>query len=584
MCGFAGVIWKGSSQGPEPLEAMLREFENGLLHRGPDDGATYVQPTFAVLHRRLAIIDIAQGQQPMFADDGRLGIAYNGEVYNYRYLRKHLEQKGYSFNTQSDTEVVLELFREYGPESFASLDGMFAAFIWDTRRNPDGDFFLVRDHLGIKPLYVYEDADRFAFSSELRPLMNLPAANLSINPLGLQSYLTFRYVHAPHTLLDNVRRVEAGTYWKISHGRVFRNRFWDLPIQTPTTTILEAEAGQRLFSLLRDSVKAQQMSEVPIGLLLSGGLDSTVISALCCEIGVQMKSFNIGFPTVNEFAYCKTVAASFGLDHVTIETTPQEIIEHFEKVVIAMDEPSGDAACFPLYMLAKEIKHSVTVVLSGEGSDELLAGYPQYRHVFESEPATCDMEFESFLRHSCYFVDEPPAMKHLLDPARVWQQKSYFVENSLLQGMLAYDLKTWLPENLMMKADKILMSHSLEGRFPFLSKDLVEFLYLLPSQFKLRNNASKVLLRQTFADRLPKAILERPKMGFSVPIELLVMKFKDRIYALIEQLWNTELGEHLDFPEVRRRYDAHYSGLQANPLWVWTVMVLMQWFALRNTR
>jgi asparagine synthase (glutamine-hydrolysing) len=552
-----------------------------LAHRGPNEEGSFEGKGFAVVHRRLSIIDIAQGHQPMVTAGGRVGIAYNGEVYNYKRLRQDLEKRGHTFATNCDTEVVLKVFIEHGPEGFDLLDGMFAAFIWDTREREDGVFYLARDHLGIKPLYVYEDADRFLFSSELRALLSVPGLDLSLNPVGLQSYLTFRYCHAPETLYNRIHRLEAGTYWKINGSGVFRNRFWDLQFSERPQLISEGEAGERLFALLRDSVKAQQMSEVPVGLLLSGGLDSTTIACLCREIGVRLKSFNIGFPTVNEFPYSGKVAESFGLDHVTVETTPEEIVNHFETVVEAMDEPIADPACFPLHVLCEEIKKSVTVVLSGEGSDELLAGYPQYQAVVGSEPLPLHGQFQRFLRASWYFVESTPPLAVPVDQSRLWRHMSYFAENSLLNGMLAYDLKTWLPEDLMMKADKILMSHSLEGRFPFLSKPVVEFLCSLPENFKLDGDTGKVLLRRTFSQRIPRRILERPKMGFSVPIDLLNQALKDQTYDVLASLERHEIGAILDLAVIRRRFDTYFSGRDSEALWVWTVLVLLHWFDLK---
>jgi asparagine synthase (glutamine-hydrolysing) len=580
MCGFAGIIEKlpGTLNGSTGL---LRGLGATLAHRGPNEEGVFKGKRFAVVHRRLSIIDIAQGHQPMVTAGGRVGIAYNGEVYNYKQLRQDLEKRGHTFETNCDTEVVLKIFVEHGPGGFTLLDGMFAAFIWDTREREDGVFYLVRDHLGIKPLYIYEDAERLLFSSELRPLLSVPGLDLSLNPVGLQSYLTFRYCHAPETLYDRIHRLEAGSYWRINGSRVFRNRFWDLEFPEHPQFISEREASERFFTLLRDSVKAQQMSEVPVGLLLSGGVDSATLACLCREIGVQLKSFNVGFPTVNEFPYSREVAESFGLDHVTVETTPKEIVNSFPAVVEAMDEPIADPACFPLHILCGEIKKSVTVVLSGEGSDELLGGYPQYQAVAGSEPLPLYEQFQRFLRASWYFADDRPPLAIPVDRARLWRHRSYFAENLLLNGMLAYDLKTWLPEDLMMKADKILMSHSLEGRFPFLSKPVVEFLCSLPENLKLNGGTGKVLLRRTFSRRLPKRILERPKMGFSVPLDLLNNALKDRTYDLVTSLERHEIGTILDLAVIRKRFDVYFSGRDSEALWVWTVLVLLHWFDLK---
>lgn len=582
MCGFAGIIWKRGGVRRDEAASALDRFEPRLVHRGPDERGLHIGKDFAVVHRRLSIIDIGSGQQPMLTEDGRVGIAYNGEVYNHDALRRELEAAGHKFATHCDTEVVLRLFVEHGVAAFNRLDGMFAIFIWDLR-GAAPQYYLARDHLGTKPLYVYEDDARIAFSSELRPLLAIDGADLSLDPVGLQSFLTFRYTHAPMTFYKRIRRIEAGAYCAIRSGRTLSNRFWDLPNPTTPLKIGEPEARENLVSLLRASVSAQQMSEVPVGLLLSGGLDSSVIAALCGELGVRLKSFNIGFPDVNEFKYSSEMARTFSLEHMNVQTTVGDIAGRFERVVEAMDEPIADAACFPLHILCDEIEKSVTVVLSGEGADEMLAGYPQYMRGAEAPSASDREHFGAFLRNSWYFTDEETVCAKA-DPARALRHSSYFLERPLLDGMLAYDLKTWLPENLLMKADKILMSHSLEGRFPFLSKTIAEFLMSLPPELKIGAGGGKYLLRRAFAPSLPASIISRPKMGFTVPVDSLVDGMRDLLQTLITQLSTSPLSEHLDFETIRQVCDAHFSGSHRNGLRVWTMLVLLQWFSADAVR
>lgn len=581
MCGFAGVIWKRNVRSEEAA-AVLARFEPRLVHRGPDERGIHVGKNFAVVHRRLSIIDISAGQQPMLTADGRVGIAYNGEVYNHVTLRRELEADGHKFETHCDTEVVLKLFVAYGPEAFNRLDGMFTIFVWDLR-GPEPQYYLARDHLGTKPLYVYEDDARIAFSSEIRPLLALPDADLSLNPAGLQSYLTFRYTHAPLTFYKRIRRLEAGAYCKVSAGRVLHHRFWDLPNRATPLAISEADARDRLVHLLRESVAAQQMSEVPVGLLLSGGLDSSAIAAMCGELGVKLKSFNIGFPDVNEFRYSSEMARAFSLDHMNVETSVADISARFQRVVEAMDDPIADAACFPLHILCDEIAKSVTVVLSGEGADEMLGGYPQYLRGVEASPVSDRDHFNAFLRNSWYFAEEDSLLPQARQ-SRLSRHASYFLERPLLDGMLAYDLKTWLPENLMMKADKILMSHSLEGRFPFLSKSIAEFFMSLPPHLKIGPEGGKHILRRAFNSRLPSNIINRPKMGFTVPIDQLVDDLRARLYDTLGSLASSPLTEHLDFAAVRRMCDAHFDGSRRDGLRVWTLLVLLQWFSADAAR
>lgn len=582
MCGFAGVVWKRNIR-PGEAERTLSCFEPLLTHRGPDERGLHVGKNFAVVHRRLSIIDVGAGQQPMLTADGHVGIAYNGEVYNHVALRRELESAGHKFETHCDTEVVLRMFVEHGPEAFDRLDGMFTIFIWDLR-GLEPQYYLARDHLGTKPLYIYEDDARIAFSSEIRPLLALPDADLSLNSAGLQSFLAFRYTHAPLTFYERIRRLEAGAYCRVSAGRVLNSRFWDLPSRATPLKIGESEARDRVVQLLRESVAAQQMAEVPVGLLLSGGLDSSAIASMCGDLGVRLKSFNIGFSDVNEFRYSSEMARAFNLDHMNVETSVAHISARFERVVEAMDEPIADAACFPLHILCDEIAKSVTVVLSGEGADEMLAGYPQYLRGSSETPPQSDRDhFNAFLRNSWYFADEDPLLRNGR-PSRLLRHASYFHERPLLDGMLAYDLKTWLPENLMMKADKILMSHSLEGRFPFLSKNIAEFLMSLPSHLKVGPDGGKYVLRRAFDARLPSSIINRPKMGFTVPIDQLVDEMRARLYDILGALASSPLAEQLDFAAVRRVCDAHYDGSRRNGLRVWTLLVLLQWFSADPAR
>ena len=581
MCGYAGIIWKNGITRSD-AEGVLACMEAGLLHRGPDEGGAKIGKGFAVTHRRLAIIDIAQGHQPMLACEGRVGIAYNGEIYNYKEIRQNLEHRGCRFRTNSDTEVFLTLFEADGAESFARLDGMFTAFIWDFRTDPIGDFYLVRDHLGVKPLYIYEDKSQFIFSSELLPLLRVDGLDLEPDPTGLASYLTYRYCHAPFTLFQRIRRAEPGTYVRIQHGQASTWRFWDLPLNENASVLTLDDAAAELKRMLRKSVVQQQMSEVPVGLLLSGGLDSSVIASLCVDAGVSLTSFNIGFPKLNEFAYSKKVADRFNLPHITVETTPAEIVGRFDRVVAAMDEPIADPACFPLHILCDRIKEHVTVVLSGEGSDEMLGGYPQYQRVLDDSPASIFEKFDQFRDHSWYFVRRALPVTSEVPQYKLWGHRKYFAEQSMLNGMLAYDMKTWLSENLMAKADKILMAHSLEGRFPFLSPQIVEFVSSLPESFKFGTDGGKSVLRRAFSDVLPQSILTRPKMGFSVPVPDLVRQMRERLYDLLDTEKTSVLGGMLDYRALRADFDAHFAGHREQSLWLWTILVLLQWFNLNR--
>lgn len=575
MCGFAGYISKGGGITDAAIQSLSRLGEM-LLHRGPDDSGIRIGDNFAVVHRRLSIIDAAHGQQPMFTADGRLGLAYNGEIYNFNSLKNGLVEQGIRFRTDCDTEVLLALFERYGPDCFKLLDGMFSAFIWDYRNSDLGEFHLVRDQLGVKPLYLYEDGSQWAFSSELTPLLGIHGLDLEVDGSGLASYFTYRYVTAPRTFFKRIRRIEAGCYVRIKDGLATNWRYWDIPIENGTSALSLDDAAYELRSMLRASVKQQQMSDVPVGLLLSGGLDSSAIASLCADIGVSMTSFSIGFPDLNEFEYAEEVAVKFGLPHVAVETSPDEIVTRFDRVVAAMDEPIADPACFPLHILCDSIKSQVTVVLSGEGSDEMFAGYPQYALGMALNDSREKDRFHQFMASSWYFHGHAPPLKLAPDPSRNLLQKIYYDERSPLNGMLAFDQKTWLPENLMAKADKILMSHSLEGRFPFLTTGIVEFASTLPDKLKLDALGGKAVLRRAFSDSLPTSVLKRKKMGFSVPVPQLLERLKARFRYLLEDRGGP-FSAYLDYPQLLEDFDDHFSGRREQSLWLWTVLVLLQW-------
>ena len=575
MCGIAGVITKTDSISIDGYAEILK---NVLRHRGPNDDGMHRQTGFLGVHLRLSIVDIAGGKQPIYNDDRSIGIIYNGEVYNYIELKSELQSKGYHFHTNTDTEVILKTYEAYGTDAFDLLNGMFAFCIWDNRKNL---IYLVRDHFGIKPLYIYEDEKLLIFSSELRAILALPSLDLSLNPIGFQDYLTFRYIQAPYTFFTRISRLEAGTYLEIKQGKAARFRYYDLSYASaslyPYPKLEEVkECVQEKF---QQAVRSQLMGEVPIGVLLSGGVDSSAIAHYIQSVGANLTTFNIGFPEVNEFEYSREVAKQAGLKHVEIVVTPQDFLEKFETINAALDEPIADPACLPLYCLGEELKKHVTVVLSGEGGDEVFGGYPQYVQMLQAQ-LPYQKRFTQFLEKSWYFHDALDYLRDTTIPPLHLRHQKYFDEQPLLHGMLAYDMKTWMPENLMMKADKILMAHSLEGRFPFLDRELFEYVATLPQQYKISlEGETKWLLKEIMTPYLPQKVITRPKMGFTVPIETLLLTLKPIVMETFQALQHSVLSEILETNLLRNRITAYYqgnSGISALQVWTWFVMAY--WF------
>ena len=576
MCGIAGIIFRRSER-KEEARNKVELLADAIKHRGPDDRGFHIEPdnTVAFVNQRLAIVDIAGGHQPMYSEDGKVGIVFNGEVYNYRELREDLKRTGYMFQTNSDTEVILRCYERFGVESFNKLDGMFAFCIWDDRSE---EVYLVRDHMGIKPLYVYEDQEKIIFCSELKGLAALPDVDLTLDAIGIQDYVMFRYVQAPYSLFKQVRCLEAGTYARIRKGVLTHFRYWDIAYPCDLETSEDGMLAEMLRVLLKSAVSSQLMGEVPIGVLLSGGVDSSGIATFVKQAGADLTTFNIGFPDLNEFEYSRAVAAGLGLKHVEVTTTPEELASLLDKVILALDHPIADPACFPLYRLAEELKEHVTVVLSGEGGDELFGGYPQY-HFLYTRRLPYNARFRAFMEKSWYFCEYREFLRDQTIAAVAERHKKYFDELPLLNGMLAYDMKTWLPENLMMKADKILMAHSLEGRFPFLDKQLVEFASRIPQTFKISpGGVSKWILKKMLKEDLPDGIINRAKMGFSVPVALLLESWKETVFDAINSLVGTDLDQVLDVNKVKMLVHNYYNKGTGEPLRVWTLFVLAYWF------
>jgi asparagine synthase (glutamine-hydrolysing) len=392
-------------------------------------------------------------------------------------------------------------------------------------------------------------------------------------------------MQAPFTCFSKVRRLEAGTYLRIHQGVVSSWRFYEIQYAPGSLALFDShEAEERGAALLKDAVRSQLMGEVPVGVLLSGGLDSSAIAACVAELGANLTTFNIGFPEVNEFEFSRAVAEHYGLKHVEIEVTVSELLSKFDDIINAIDEPMADPACFPLYWLCKTIREHVTVVLSGEGGDELFGGYPQYSPAnYQGVPYS--RRFEAFLERSYYFLDARDflAQSESVPPIHLRNRK-YFEEESSLNSMLSFDIKTWLADNLMMKADKIAMAHSLEGRFPFLDLPFFEFAASLPESAKLHpDGTSKWLLRKMMLKRLPPSILERRKMGFSVPLADFVAEARDRIMQALGDPALDSLWGIINRQRISGVVTGYYAGHHSDTLRTWTIIVLILW-CQRNAR
>lgn len=578
MCGIAGIYFK-TTPSNNKLDQYTAYFASNLRHRGPDAFGVHRGERSIFANLRLAIVDRSGGDQPIYTAGKQQGIVYNGEVYNWKALRKPIEDEGYQFTTNTDTESVLAAFIANGVSSFEEFNGMFALCIWDEDTN---SFTLARDRFGTKPLYIYEDNKIFAFASEIKTIIGLPDIDLSLNPLGFQDYLTYRYTHAPYTFFKNIEKLPAGCYLRFDGQNRIIERFAEVSLHEPDSSLKPEAYIEELDHILESAVRSQLMGEVPIGVLLSGGLDSSTIACYLQRAGAKLKAYNIGFEEINEFAFARDVAQHFDLEYTEICMTREELVASMDATILRLDEPMADPACFALSRLCEDIRKDVTVVLSGEGSDELFAGYGQHQFALDTS-LTRNRSFDQFFTYSANYSDARNWLKDKNLPPKNLRYKitAFDPADTVLNGMQTFELRTWLPEDLMMKADKIMMAHSLEGRFPFLDLELYRFASRLPQSMKLPSpNSSKYVLRTLMSGKLPDSIINRRKMGFSVPPIFFLQKMKKRFLEALSILQKQPVADVLDLDEISKLVNAFYSGQQDIPLFkVWNIFVLVYWFA-----
>ncbi|MEK6287212.1 MAG: asparagine synthase (glutamine-hydrolyzing) [Acidobacteriota bacterium] len=566
MCGICGIAIPEKLNRSVDAAALVR-MRDSLTHRGPDDAGVFVDGAVGLGHRRLSIVDLAGGHQPMPNEDGKVWITYNGEVYNHRELRPALEERGHVYQTASDTETIIHLYEERGPRAVEQLRGMFAFAIWDAPRRR---LVLARDRLGIKPLYyTLSDDGVICFASEIKALIEARAVRAELNYDALADYAANRSTSGEDTLFRGVKRLLPGHILVWSDGQIRIERYWDVSFAKPDEPLSDGQYIDQFEDLFRESVRLRLMADVPLGVFLSGGIDSSAIVAVMSEMVAEpIKTFSVAFDEreANELEYARTVARAFGADHHEVIVSPQQFFDALPALVYQEDEPIAHPSSVPLYFVSKLASRHVKVVLTGEGSDELLAGYDKYRKTvfnlalgrayqttmpasvrraierailklngtsrvrqklsrtfFCLQPEIEDIYFDNFSVFSRamqrrLFTGEAREQMTQSDPYRTSLDLVGTADSdSLLDQLLAADLKTYLHE-LLMKQDQMSMAASIESRVPFLDHKLVEFAAALPVNMKLRGLTPKYILRKAMRDLLPKEILTRRKMGFPVPV------------------------------------------------------------------
>ncbi len=623
MCGIAVIVDFNNPPTQEEIKKMLRP----VIHRGPDAEGIKVFPEEGVAlgHRRLSILDPRPtGNQPMPWDDGTTWIVYNGEVYNFIELRKKLKGLGCTFQTETDTEVILAAYQKWGKSCVELFNGMFAFIIWDKQQRR---IFAARDRLGIKPLYYYFQGNRLFLASEIKSILACIGHNLGPDPSLLDAYMEFGYVPGEHSFHRNVKRLLPGHTLVFNHNGLTKRKYWDFSFQT-------GQKGNKSFSyyvekvenLLKDSVQLRLRSDVPLGVFLSGGIDSsTVVAMLSQGARAGLKTFSVAYdfgPEYDETSYARLVANQFCTEHHEIRVNPAEFGDFVSKYVWYMDEPVTEAAAISLYYVSKLARDHVVVALSGEGSDELFAGYDFYKYNLWIEHVRKFLGEETArrlatlsrriirmrkLQKYIHMLEQPLeeryhgistynfAIKNTLYTDD-FKQIAVNGNNSLqdflihimnttkgwdtLSRMLYFDTKTWLVDDLLIKADRMSMATSIELRVPFLDYRLVEFAASIPSKFKIYKGRTKHLLKEVVKKRLPRKIVDRKKMGFPTPIDIM---FQGDLYEYARDtlLSSQAVGRgYFDRRSVESMLDEHRSGRQKNHRQIWQLLVLEVWHQL----
>ena len=620
MCGITGIF---DTRGLRPIDgAQLQRMNDSLWHRGPDEGSVHVEPGLGFGHRRLSIIDIATGQQPLFNEDGSVVVVFNGEIYNYQSLIPELQALGHVFHTKSDTEVIVHAWESWGEDCVRRFRGMFAFVLWDRNRQT---LFMARDRLGVKPLYWAELADgTLLFGSELKALLAHGGLPRDIDPLAVEEYFALGYVAEPRTIFRRAQKLAPGHTLLVVRGRPVGTprEFWDVRF-TPGPAISVDQACEELRERLQESVRLRMIAEVPLGAFLSGGVDSSAVVATMARLsGEPVNTCSIAFddPAFDEAAFAQTVATRYGTRH-RVETVKSDDFDLIDTLAGLYDEPFADSSAIPTYRVCQLARKHVTVALSGDGGDESLGGYRRYRlHLLEERMRAAlpqgvrrplfgllgrvypkadwaprvlraKTTFEGMARNSVesYFhtmsILRGAQRSQLFSPALRAELGGYsaqqvFERHAAKAGtedplaLIQYlDLKTYLIGDINTKVDRASMAHSLEVREPLMDHELVEWLATLPSSLKVRGQESKFLLKKAMEPLLPADILYRQKMGFAVP---LARWFRG---PLRERVREAVLGERIadsgwfDRATLEHLLDAHAAGARDYSAPLWTLMM-----------
>jgi len=626
MCGICGIV--ASPRGPRPSSDLLARMCREIAHRGPDDEGIFLDDRVGLGNRRLSIIDVEGGHQPLSNEDGTIWIAYNGEAYNFQEVHDELVARGHAFATRTDTEAMVHAYEEWGTEFIHRFRGMFAFALYEKK---EGRVRLFRDRVGVKPLYYTLLPDgTLVFGSELKSILLHPGVRREIEPEALDLFLTLEYVPAPLSIFKNIFKLPAGSFLTCEDGRIEVRKYWDIePVDgtggSPARPL--PDIMDELYALLKESVKLRLISDVPLGAFLSGGIDSSTIVGLMRELGASpLRTFSIGFKdsSYNELEHARRIARRFETEHEELILEPQAL-ELTEKLIRHLDEPFGDFSIFPTYLVSKMARAHVKVILSGDGGDEIFAGYEHYQaqkiaclplvtagaraaglaarrirpsekkkgawnklrrfsQAFENEKSLRHLRWMMFLsddaKDGLYFE----SLKRQLNGVRSIGEREPF--RSILDRLdgfdrmtaeLYLDLKTYLVDDIMVKVDRMSMAESLEAREPLLDHKLIEFAFGLPGRLKLHGLTTKWIFKKTMERLLPKENIYRPKEGFSIPIKHWL---RVELRALVEEYLSEGRinGEGLfQYAPIRTMMDAHFRGTENYSHQLWALLVFEIW-------
>ncbi|SDT97047.1 asparagine synthase (glutamine-hydrolyzing) [Desulfobacula phenolica] len=624
MCGICGIF---NIDGNPVASELIHAMNTTMIHRGPDGDGIFVDKGVGLGHRRLSIIDLNTGDQPMSSSDGRVTVVFNGEIYNFQELKKILEKKGHRFKTRSDTEVIIYAYVEWGQAFVNKLRGMFAIALWDKRLKA---LFLARDRVGKKPLYYCYDGKKFVFASELKAVLEVPGISRQMDFKALDAYFSFGYVPSPMSILKGIRKLKPGHIAWCSSKGFAEEEYWDINMNGFDHGMTEETAIERLTELFDEAVGIRLVSDVPLGAFLSGGVDSSAVVASMAGLldGKPVKTSSIGFceKKFNELEFAEIVSKMYSTDHREAVVTT-DALDVIDKIVWHFDEPFADSSAIPTWYVSKITRQNVTVALSGDGGDETFAGYVQ-RYGMNRFEDNIRKTIPSFIRNtlirgmaSVYpridALPRPLRLKAFLTNLSLSMEQAYYRDMSFyfspenkkflynsdmknaVDGYSSFfvfepffrrntnpdpvttaqyvDIKTYMTEDILVKVDRMSMAHSLEVRSPILDHKLMEFAATLPSGLKLNHRESKYILKKVNEKRLPHNILYRKKQGFSVPLaQWIRQNLRGYVQAALFDSKNN-VGEYLSIKYVKKLWEDHLKGMNDHSSQIWNIFMFELW-------